>query len=665
MKGASYRAIRAGGDSLSVTIRPSSHRTAPCGIRQKRTADENGAVGRLFTLYHDTRGPLNLLCTAPTDDAVRCAAERCQRSRGVHDVHPVASALQAGLVLFAVRFAHGLFIDVLSLTFSVHAMLSFRPLTSTVAACVLVIGGLFAGAPSVHAQSFDIESADVCDILQQIPQTEGVVSILTEEWIEGIWRAADRQIYSYSDGNLADIVFQVRLFFEWQNDTRARSEYDNSGRLKVCTLQDWDPTQGGRWANATRIERTFDGDGNVETILISSWEDDDWEPLGRSTLSYDDDGNVTERVTEAWDRDAEQWIPGQRTENTYDGSGNLTEKLEQVWLGDWIDDRLTMNTYDAEGALEQTIVQSRPSPFSLDLENDTRTTYTRENKSIVETAIEDTWDGADWTPAARTTTQINDDGLPTERIEDTREGGDWVRSNRTETSYVTVGGIPKVLSTLEQTCGSNCVAPGATWENVSQTMFSYTEVLPVELASFVVAESDDGALLTWETASETNNAGFEIQRRVGPDGAFASLGFVDGAGTTSAPQQYRFSDADLPFTAEQVTYRLKQIDVDGAFEYSPEVELNRNAPARLALHGNYPNPFRDQTTIRYELPQPESVRLEVFDVRGRRVAQLVTDEQPAGRNEIAFQADRLPSGIYFVRLLVDGQSLSRRMTVVR
>jgi hypothetical protein len=506
----------------------------------------------------------------------------------------------------------------------------------------------------------------VCDILQQIPQTEGVVSTLTQEWIEGVWRPADRQIYSYSNGDLMDIVFQVRLFFEWQNDTRARSEYDNSGRLKVCTLQDWDPSQGGQWANSLRIERTFDGNGNVEIILISSWEDGDWEPLGQTTLSYDDDGNVTERVTEGWDPDGEQWIPGQRTENTYDGDGNLTEKLEQVWLGDWVDDRLTMNTYDSEGLLEQTIVQSRPnSPFSLDLENDTRTTYTRDGNPVVETAIEDTWDGASWIQAARTTSQFNSDNLPTEQIEDTWSGANWVREQRTETSFVTVGGVLKILNTLEQTCGGNCVAPGATWENVSQTMFSYTEVLPVELASFVVAESSDGALLTWETVSETNNAGFEIQRRVGPDGSFAALGFVDGAGTTSTLQRYRFSDADLPFTAEQVTYRLKQIDVDGAFEYSPEVEMNRNAPARLALHGNYPNPFRDRTLIRYELPQPESVRLEVFDVRGRRVAQLVTDEQPAGRNEIAFQADRLPSGIYFVRLLVDGQSLSRRMTVVR
>jgi hypothetical protein len=86
---------------------------------------------------------------------------------------------------------------------------------------------------------------------------------------------------------------------------------------------------------------------------------------------------------------------------------------------------------------------------------------------------------------------------------------------------------------------------------------------------------------------------------------------------------------------------------------------------RLVLHGNYPNPFRGQTLIRYELPQPGFVRMEVFNTLGQRVARLVEQNQPAGHNEVAFETHDLPSGVYFVRMEASGRSLLRQMTVVR
>jgi len=188
--------------------------------------------------------------------------------------------------------------------------------------------------------------------------------------------------------------------------------------------------------------------------------------------------------------------------------------------------------------------------------------------------------------------------------------------------------------------------------------------LPVELAAFDAQLDGTSVRLRWNTATETNNSGFAVQRTI-DRGGFEQIGFVEGNGTTSAPQRYDFTDADLPFDAEQATYRLKQIDYDGRFEYSSEIDVSLGAPTRLFLHGNFPNPFRGQTTIRYEVPAASNVRVAVYDALGRHVATLVDGSQTAGRKTVAFDARSLASGTYFVRLVADGQSSTRTMAVMR
>ncbi len=187
--------------------------------------------------------------------------------------------------------------------------------------------------------------------------------------------------------------------------------------------------------------------------------------------------------------------------------------------------------------------------------------------------------------------------------------------------------------------------------------------LPVELTDFTAQRDGDAIRLAWETASETNNAGFEVQRNL--EGLWTPLGFVEGRGTTTDAQTYRFTDGDLPFTANDAVYRLRQMDTDGTETLSEEIEITRAAPTKLALHGNFPNPFAQQTTIRYELPQAGPVRLTVYDALGRHVATLVDREHAAGRTAITFDAGRLASGLYFARLVTEGGVRTRRLTVVR
>jgi hypothetical protein len=197
---------------------------------------------------------------------------------------------------------------------------------------------------------------------------------------------------------------------------------------------------------------------------------------------------------------------------------------------------------------------------------------------------------------------------------------------------------------------------------IDDVTVSVDRVIPVELTSFTAFSDDDAIRLNWSTASETNNAGFDIERST--DGAsFARIGFEEGVGTTTEAQSYQFSDTAPPF-ASTLYYRLRQVDVDGAFEYSPVVEVAMT-PSSLALLPSAPNPFRQSTVLRYEIPEPSVVRLQVFDAVGRHVATLADGEQSAGRHELTFDGSRLASGTYFVRLEVGANVQTQMMRLVR
>ena len=195
--------------------------------------------------------------------------------------------------------------------------------------------------------------------------------------------------------------------------------------------------------------------------------------------------------------------------------------------------------------------------------------------------------------------------------------------------------------------------------------------LPVELTSFR-GRVDGGAVhLAWETASETNNAHFVVQRRrinaetVG--GTWADIGRVEGAGTTTAPRRYRFVDDALPFEAEGLRYRLKQIDTDGHVTVSSSIEVRLGPGPDAALLPPVPHPVRQRATVRYVVPEgePQAVRLDVYDLMGRRVATLVDEAQAPGRKTHPVDASAWPSGVYVLRLQVGSAVNSRQMTVMQ
>lgn len=197
------------------------------------------------------------------------------------------------------------------------------------------------------------------------------------------------------------------------------------------------------------------------------------------------------------------------------------------------------------------------------------------------------------------------------------------------------------------------------------TLGSENSPLPVELTAFDAQADGEAVRLTWRTASETHNAGFHVQRRRVGARSWTELDFVDGHGTTTEPKTYSFRDDGIPYEADSLSYRLKQVNQDGTFEHSESVMVALGAPDELTLRGNVPNPFYEQTTIRYELPQSGTVQLAVYNALGQRVATLANGKQEAGRHGVSFTSRDLPSGVYFVRLSADGKTRTQKMTVLR
>ncbi|MGE5315235.1 MAG: T9SS type A sorting domain-containing protein [Acidobacteriota bacterium] len=194
------------------------------------------------------------------------------------------------------------------------------------------------------------------------------------------------------------------------------------------------------------------------------------------------------------------------------------------------------------------------------------------------------------------------------------------------------------------------------------------EPLPVELASFNAETTRGAVCLSWKTATELSNLGFDIERKVSypgaRDAAWSKIGFVSGAGTSNAVHEYTYTDTK-PAAAGIVSYRLKQIDRDGAYTYSKEIEMKAEAPAAYALSQNYPNPFNPSTTIYFETPKEGMVTISVFNVLGEKIADAVHAFYQAGRHAVTFRADAMSSGIYFYRLSVNGMAMTKTMHLLK
>ena len=187
---------------------------------------------------------------------------------------------------------------------------------------------------------------------------------------------------------------------------------------------------------------------------------------------------------------------------------------------------------------------------------------------------------------------------------------------------------------------------------------------PVELTHFSAKEIKNKIILNWQTATEVNNYGFSIERRLEVvNREWETLAFVEGHGNSNSPKDYTYID-DTPLNGK-VGYRLKQIDTDGTFEYSDEIEIEVESVIENKLVGNYPNPFNPTTTVRFDLANEGNVSLVVYNVIGEVVKKLLDQKMTAGKHKVEFEASNLSSGIYFYQLNAGNFIDVKKMMVIK
>lgn len=188
--------------------------------------------------------------------------------------------------------------------------------------------------------------------------------------------------------------------------------------------------------------------------------------------------------------------------------------------------------------------------------------------------------------------------------------------------------------------------------------------IPVELVSFTSKLIGNDVQLNWKTASETNNMGFEVEKFSGS--TWDRIGFINGNGTTTETKTYSFLDKNE--TAGTYSYRLKQLDFDGAFEYSNVIEVDVESPQQFTLSQNYPNPFNPATIIQFNVPEESLIKVQVINGLGEVITSLADDYRQAGIYTETWTPQQIASGVYYIRMIaesvVTGKSHSQTIKAV-
>lgn len=237
----------------------------------------------------------------------------------------------------------------------------------------------------------------------------------------------------------------------------------------------------------------------------------------------------------------------------------------------------------------------------------------------------------------------------------TPEVGPYVTALKTDVSDIG-------MVTLRQ--GSSSAAPTLVIDGIRIATSWADAGLPVELTSFSANSVNGNVELIWKTATEKNNNGFDVERK-SANSDFVKIGFVKGNGTTTNLSSYSFTDKNTN-AKSSYSYRLKQVDFDGTFTYSNIVNVSASSlPTSFSLTQNFPNPFNPSTSISYSVPQSGVVTLAIFNTLGQKVKEVVNQFQEAGNYTVSLNASDLSSGNYIYNINLNGQSINKKMLLLK
>ncbi|MBI5727072.1 MAG: T9SS type A sorting domain-containing protein, partial [Ignavibacteriales bacterium] len=198
--------------------------------------------------------------------------------------------------------------------------------------------------------------------------------------------------------------------------------------------------------------------------------------------------------------------------------------------------------------------------------------------------------------------------------------------------------------------------------NTDYTTREVSSVLPVELVRFEGNVVGTTAFLQWQTATETNNYGYEVERST-DQVSWQTVGFVSGAGNTNTPRTYHFKDNNLPYGTN--FYRLKQMDNNGSLAYSKCISVTSQKVQNFLLEQNFPNPFNPSTTILFYLPSQDFIEISIYSLTGEKAVTLIKKVLSAGTHSIKFDAGKLAGGCYIMQLKSTTYIQQKKMLLIK
>ncbi len=432
-----------------------------------------------------------------------------------------------------------------------------------------------------------------------------------------------------------NIQWQQQYDYGFGDDDRAHSVWQTSDGGYIIAGQTW--LLHGAFGNYDMYIIKTDGSGNVQWQKVFFWENEggDW---ALSVQQLSDGGYIIGGLTQS-----SVWA-------SYilrlDGSGNV------LWS----------NIYP--GAWQSECYDIQPTPDGGFLFTGTESSFTTDTDLLITKLNSDgnlVWKKIYGTVDAEqgeSIQQLQDGGYVIAGMSSHGAGGYDMYVVRTDANgdslwSRTIGGSSddRAFSVVSADAGSY-ILTGWTWSYGQGQGDVYLvklldSVVPVELTSFTAETNGSDVMLKWSTATETNNYGFNIERKRSSlkSADWITIEFIDGAGTTTELRSYSFEDKNLFAGAYQ--YRLKQIDIDGSFEYSDVVDVEISAVSGFILEQNNPNPFNPSTTIKFSIPVSGNTTIRVYNLLGAEVATLLNEMKSPGTYEVNFDAASLPSGTYF------------------
>lgn len=234
--------------------------------------------------------------------------------------------------------------------------------------------------------------------------------------------------------------------------------------------------------------------------------------------------------------------------------------------------------------------------------------------------------------------------------------GLWIRNMEVLRTKTLLNLYDIINKSLEYNVLSSYTGFLATEDDEKDTLLQDRDIIPVELIYFEGLARDKAIDLFWATASEQNNKGFYIERRILDENTdWSPIGFIKGYGNSSLVREYNFTDREI-MSGKTYQYVLRQVDIDGTSNVGSQiVTIHYDNLINLILQENYPNRFDKETKIKFSVPERCHVLLDIIDIMGNKVLELVNHTVEPEQYEVIWNGMdangvKLPDGFYLCRL---------------